>query len=329
MKFRISPFWWPLLAATSPLSVPLLSLRAARFFKVRKQAERLNAERMDAARPLDFPALKSMDITVVVEEKTVEGFHGDSGVSYLIRTDLGSLLMDVGFGPEHPAFPENTSRLGLTMDDADALLITHLHLDHMGGMTAMDKRTVAVPSDFLTGPKKPCFVPDECRAPGFDLRFLDTPAFLTAGLATTGPLARSLFFRGLTEEQAVVGRLEGKGLVVLTGCGHPTIEVILKMVRRLSAEPIYAIGGGLHFPITKSRSARLGLEVQRIFGTGKPFWDPINDEDLTRTIQALNEAAPKRLFLSGHDTCDHALDRLSREVDAKVEVFQAGRTYTM
>ena len=30
-----------------------------------------------------------------------------------------------------------------------------------------------------------------------------------------------------TEEQALVARLRGKGLVVVTGCGHPTIEVIL------------------------------------------------------------------------------------------------------
>jgi hypothetical protein len=37
-------------------------------------------------------------------------------------------------------------------------------------------------------------------------------------------------------------RLKSKGLAVFTGCGHPTIEVILEMVRRLSDEPLYAFG---------------------------------------------------------------------------------------
>jgi 7,8-dihydropterin-6-yl-methyl-4-(beta-D-ribofuranosyl)aminobenzene 5'-phosphate synthase len=136
-----------------------------------------------------------------------------------------------------------------------------------------------------------------------------------------------LFFFGLMEEQAIVARLEGKGLIVLTGCGHPTIGMILRMVRRLSDEPLYAIGGGLHLPITRSRGRRMGLETQQVFGTGKPIWSRIDEGDLSRTILELNRAAPRRLLLSAHDSCDHALERLEREVDAEVEVLRAGATY--
>ena len=152
---------------------------------------------------------------------------------------------------------------------------------------------------------------------------------LEGGLGSTGPLARSLYFFGLTQEQALVAHLKGKGLFVLTGCGHPTIEVVLRMVRRLSGEPIYAVGGGLHFPVKTGRGNYAGFQLQMIVGTGKPWWERVTDEDLTKTIQAIRKEQPKRLLLSAHDTCDHALGRISREVDAEVEILRAGATYAL
>ena len=140
-------------------------------------------------------------------------------------------------------------------------------------------------------------------------------------------MARSLFLFGYTEEQALLARVKDKGLVVFTGCGHPTIEVVLEMVGRLFDEPLYAVGGGLHFPVTRGRGNRAGIQFQTIIGTGKPPWQRITGEDLDRTITAINRASPKRVYLSGHDTCDHSLDRMKRELDAETEVLRAGATY--
>ena len=150
---------------------------------------------------------------------------------------------------------------------------------------------------------------------------------MTGGIATTGPLARSLFFFGLTEEQALVAHVKGKGLVVFTGCGHPTIELIMQMVSRLSNERIFAIGGGLHFPVTGGRGNRAGIQFQTIMGTGKPAWQRITDEDLGSTIAVLNKFNPKKVFLSGHDSCDHSLTRMKNEIKAENEVLKAGVTY--
>ena len=93
---------------------------------------------------------------------------------------------------------------------------------------------------------------------------------------------------GWTEEQAIVARLKDKGLVVITGCGHPTIETIIQMAKHLSDEPIYAIGGGLHFPVTDSPLRKPGLKVQMIWGTGKPPWQKITEQDLEQTIPLRN-----------------------------------------
>jgi 7,8-dihydropterin-6-yl-methyl-4-(beta-D-ribofuranosyl)aminobenzene 5'-phosphate synthase len=107
-----------------------------RFKENRKRAARANQERMEAAGPLALPVLENLELTVVSEFEHEEGFMGEPGVSYLLRTDRGSLLYDIGFGPQHPTFANNASLLELTMAEVDALVISHLHADHMGGVKA-------------------------------------------------------------------------------------------------------------------------------------------------------------------------------------------------
>jgi len=124
-----------------------------------------------------------------------------------------------------------------------------------------------------------------------------------------------------------MARVRGKGLVLITGCGHPTIEVILQMAKRLSDAPLHAVIGGLHLPVTGGRTRIAGIEIQAVMGTGKPPWQQLGDDEATRAIQALKAGGPKRLLLSAHDTCDHALARMARELDAEVEVLKAGATY--
>jgi 7,8-dihydropterin-6-yl-methyl-4-(beta-D-ribofuranosyl)aminobenzene 5'-phosphate synthase len=170
------------------------------------------------------------------------------------------------------------------------------------------------------------FLPAEADAEGFQTEVVEGPRMLAGGVASTGPLTRSLFLMGWTEEQAIVACLKDKGLVVFTGCGHPTIETIIRMVKRLSNVPIYAIGGGLHFPITDSPLRKLGLKVQMIWGTGKPPWKRITEEDLKRTIDNLNAISPKHVFLSAHDTCDYAIDRFKNELKSETKVLRAGAT---
>ncbi len=123
-----------------------------------------------------------------------------------------------------------------------------------------------------------------------------------------------------------MARLKGRGLAVFTGCGHPTVKTVLEMVQRLSSDPIYAFGGGLHFPLTSGRGFG-GSNLQMMLGTGKPPWQRITDAELTETIQVLNDSGVQKAFLSAHDTCDYALERLSYELKAEVSVLKAGETY--
>ncbi len=329
MTARISPLWWPVLALTSPVLVPLLLRRNRVFSENRARAEALNRSRIEGAENLPLPPLDFLEIIVLSEARTGEGFLGEPGVSYLVTTSEGSLLFDVGFGPQNRTLAHNAGKLGIRLEQVNAVAISHLHLDHMGGMEAARSRRLAVPVELGEPNGKPCYLPDTAAAEGFSAEVVTSPRMLTAGIGTTGPLARSLFFLGFCEEQALVAHIRNRGLVVITGCGHPTIQVILEMVRRLSSEPLYAIAGGLHFPITRSRLQRWGIQLQMFLGTGKPPWQRIGDEDLSRTIARINQAGPTKALLSAHDTCDHGLARLARELKAHTEVLEAGRAYLL
>ncbi len=137
MSYRISPAWWPIIGLSSPVLFPMLLIKNGRYKQNIKKSLRINKERMERAEPLEMPELENFELTVLVEQKADKDFLGAPGVSYLIKTDLGSLLFDLGLGPENPALAHNAKKLGFKMDQVDALAISHLHPDHMGGFKAV------------------------------------------------------------------------------------------------------------------------------------------------------------------------------------------------
>lgn len=67
MVLRIHPIWWPLLTIVSPVLAPMLLVRNRRFKNNRKQADKVNLERINKAEPLDLPELEYLDVTVLSE----------------------------------------------------------------------------------------------------------------------------------------------------------------------------------------------------------------------------------------------------------------------
>jgi hypothetical protein len=58
MRTRISPLWWPLLLAASPVLIPILIVQNSRFRKNASEAEQRNRHRLSAAMPLELPELE-------------------------------------------------------------------------------------------------------------------------------------------------------------------------------------------------------------------------------------------------------------------------------
>ncbi len=321
-----SPVWWPALAWAAPALAPFLAWKEVRFRSELGAAAARNERRTGAAAPLDdLPELEFIDLTPLVEYEHAEGFLGDPGVAYWIRTDRGSVLMDVGFGASRPSLAHNAARLGFTLSQVEAVVLSHAHPDHMGGIAAARHQRIEVPRA-IEDAAPSCHAPIPCTFAARDVSVPAGPQPIAAGLATTGPLSRALFLEGDVEEQALVGRVRGKGSVVITGCGHPGLDVLVAMARRMVPGRVHAVVGGLHFPLMASRWQAGGVALQRLLGTGKAPWSPISDADLDRAVALLNDVAIDRLLLSAHDSCDHAVARFKSEVAAPVDVLTAGAT---
>jgi 7,8-dihydropterin-6-yl-methyl-4-(beta-D-ribofuranosyl)aminobenzene 5'-phosphate synthase len=109
-------------------------------------------------------------------------------------------------------------------------------------------------------------------------------------------------------EQSLAVNVEGQGIVLVVGCGHPTLQRIVDRAEMLFDAPLYGLVGGLHYPVTASREIKFGLPLQRLLCTGKWPWDPINRQDVGTAIAYLQRRSPQLVALSAHDSCDWSLE---------------------
>jgi 7,8-dihydropterin-6-yl-methyl-4-(beta-D-ribofuranosyl)aminobenzene 5'-phosphate synthase len=229
----------------------LASGLAARFYFGRRRAKQMWAT-------AHFPKLenlgtvKHLSVLPLIDDLVAqEGLTGESGVSYLIRTDETTILFDVGLNQagEHPSpLLKNMEKLGVTVEQIDAVVISHLHLDHVGGMQYQSKRTFGLSGQPVSLDGKQAFLPTAMTHPTADAEVVDRPRRIATGVASLGPIPRQLFFFGWTPEQSLAIHVEGKGLVLVVGCGHSTIQRIVERAEQLFDVPIYGIIGGPHFP---------------------------------------------------------------------------------
>jgi len=326
-------WWWtsylPALLISSPILLPYLFLKNIRFKKRIQSSIIQRNEQINAVIPLELDDIDYLSLNIIVDFYCKEGYKGNPAVSYYLETNKGSLLIDIGFGNQTPVLSFNATKMGLSGEKIDRFLISHLHSDHAGGRSGMEGKKILLPDIIKSNNrKKPLYVPEMCTSEDLKIIVASKPMIIGSGFATTGPLRRELFYLNKIDEQAVIAKIKNKGIVIITGCGHPTIEVIVQMVMKIIPnEPIYAIIGGLHFPISESRGKIWGIPFQQVLGTGKTFAKKITLKDLSKTIDFLNSIKVEKLLLSAHDSCDKAIKLFEEGVEAKFTVLRAGNTY--
>lgn len=72
-------------------------------------------------------------------QQVVSGVHQVSrGVNaFIVDGDQGVVLVDTGLPRQHGRIVAGLTSIGRTIDDVRAILITHAHVDHMGGAAAL------------------------------------------------------------------------------------------------------------------------------------------------------------------------------------------------
>lgn len=75
------------------------------------------------------------------------------------------MLFDSGLSGGKPlsALAANAQQLGAALGDLDAVVISHLHADHVGGVAAMRRRTFAFAAEPLEPRGVPAYVPAPMR----------------------------------------------------------------------------------------------------------------------------------------------------------------------
>jgi 7,8-dihydropterin-6-yl-methyl-4-(beta-D-ribofuranosyl)aminobenzene 5'-phosphate synthase len=104
---------------------------------------------------------------------------------------------------------------------------------------------------------------------------------------------------------ALVVNVRGRGLVVITGCGHPEIELTLAAAEKVVDAPVYAVIGGLHLPVHPIGTPLL---PHAVLGNPNWPWRPISEEDARSVIQSIQQRGPGLIALSGHDSAQWTLD---------------------
>jgi 7,8-dihydropterin-6-yl-methyl-4-(beta-D-ribofuranosyl)aminobenzene 5'-phosphate synthase len=239
----------------------------------------------------------------------------EHGLSLLLTVERdghsASLIYDAGLSRQ--AAIHNMDVLEVGLPDLRAIVVSHGHTDHHGGLEGMIRRVGARGMPLVIHPeawreRKVVFptgaelhLPPPSRQDldreGVEVTEERQPSLLIDGtVLVTGQVVRVTDFEQgfplnharsnggwepdpwIWDDQAVVANLKGKGLVVLSGCSHAGAINVLRQAQRLTGEDrVHAFVGGMHL-------------------TGGIF-----ERLIPRTVEELAEIAP-RWLVPGHCT---------------------------
>lgn len=316
------------------LKAPALALSAAGLAGVARAALRYSAAHASAEQQWlrwteqqlsDIGEVDAVTVLPLAERVTTGGrLRGEPGLSYLVIAGATRLLFDTGLNMRREvdsALIHNAAELGADLSALDAVVISHLHPDHVGGPGRQLRRTFGFSRQPLEPRGIPAHVPVPMAHDRAETMLTTAPTVIAPGVAVLPPLPRALFWMGPVEEQAMVVNVRGFGLVLLSGCGHPPIERTLAATERVLDVPVKGVVGGLHLPVHPLGTP---LIPQAILGSPHPPWRLVDERDAAAVMDAIGERGPRVVALSGHDSTPWTYDRFAERFGGSFNLLRVG-----
>ena len=275
----------------------------------------------------------------VIPEDTLLAEHGLCMlVSVYQDGEKHSILFDAGYtkvGTLH-----NIDMLNIDLNEIEALVLSHRHMDHNAGLYALLDR-ISRPIPVVVHPEAFLFdrylrlkdgriirfpeILSREKLASYGIEVLESKGpILLAGdrIAVTGEVERTTAFeKGLPDalvekdgkmekdpiwdDQALIIHLKGRGLVIISGCSHAGIINTVLYSRKLTGvEKVYAVLGGFHL-------------------TG-PVFEPIIGD----TIDAFKTLAPE-VIVPMHCTGWTAINRFAEAFPETFILNSVGSTFTL
>jgi 7,8-dihydropterin-6-yl-methyl-4-(beta-D-ribofuranosyl)aminobenzene 5'-phosphate synthase len=167
------------------------------------------------------------------------------GFGCVIKTGNANILFDTGGNSSILLL--NMEKMKIDPKDINIVVISHIHGDHVGGLTGFLERNgevkIFIPSSF------PDSIRREIKSYGAECQDVKGSLQISDNIYTTGEMGRWI------KEQSLILNTK-KGLVIITGCAHPGIINIIKRAKQLVTDKnIYLVMGGFHL----SGLSNLGL----------------------------------------------------------------------
>jgi len=253
----------------------------------------------------------------------------EHGFSVLVEvfgnSKLHTVLMD--FGISKVGVPHNLKVLEVDLDTIEAFVVSHGHHDHVGAilnvLSSLSKkpRTVFVhPDAFISTRFRKLPNGNQVAIPGLKKGLIEetgnktidgiAPALLSSGFVLAlGEIPRitdfekgmpSAFYEKggkihkdlIRDDTGIVLDIKGKGLAIITGCGHSGIINTIQYAQKITGtEKIYCVMGGFHL-------------------TG-PAGNPL----LTRTIEEMKKFDPE-VIVPCHCTGHEAIHEFEKTFQA-------------
>jgi 7,8-dihydropterin-6-yl-methyl-4-(beta-D-ribofuranosyl)aminobenzene 5'-phosphate synthase len=223
-----------------------------------------------------YDTLPGLRLTVVVENRAGHGCSGAHGFAAWL--EAGSTVVLVDTGPDPALLAGNAATLGLDLGQVEAVVLSHGHDDHTGGLPAVIAARRGRPLTVIMHPAAtrqrysrrtgaprvigmPAASQAALHAPGVTVISSIHPTCVAPGIWVTGTIPQVQTMSGechlvldpdgrlpdpLEDDQALVVDT-AHGLAVICGCAHAGVINTLAYIAEIRpGAPIELLAGGMH-----------------------------------------------------------------------------------